>query len=169
MWCCPRAGSFYEIFAALTFRFVVDIIVILSVYQGDWKAQSMHGTISHPISVGHKLRWELQSAQLFFTSCCSLPEAHWGTLKWGTLYWNAILYGLAAISMSQQNATNLVELIFQRLHVISSLMPEKSNKTSFDSPNVIQLPIQDRSLHHTHSLWPFWLSFAHCDYLFSLS
>lgn len=141
---------------------------MFSVYQGDWKAQCVHGTISHPISMWHKLRWELQSAQLHF-SCCSHLVAHWGILKWATLYWNAILYGLAAISVSQWRATNLVELIFQRFHLISSLMPDKSNKTLFASPNIIQLPIQHRSLHHSNCLWPFWLCFAHCDYLFSLN
>lgn len=98
-------------------------------------------------------------------SCCSLPVAYWDILKWATLYWNAILCGLAAISTSQWSATNLVELIFQRLHLISSLMPDKSNKTltlpkSFSYPSKTGVCTTVTALTFLTVLCPLWLLFS---------
>lgn len=148
MWCCPRAESFCEIFGALTFRFMVDIIVCHVFCVSVWLKSPVCMALFLTPSPRDKNVHESFSLLNFSSSflhfpCCSLPVAHWGILKWATLYWNAILYGLAAISKSQWSATNLVELIFQRFHLVSSLMPDKRNKTFFDSPNTIQLPIQD--------------------------
>ena len=152
--------------------------VMFSVWQCDWKAQRVHGTISHHIYTWHKGRWELQSAQPFFAfPAVSLLVSHWGILKWATLCWNAILCRLAAISTSQWCATNLVGLSFQRPHLFWNLM--RSNfLTLINQPKAsLALPTpfssdSSKTGHHSgvclysNSLWPFWLCFVHCDYLF---
>lgn len=152
MCCCPRAGSFCEIFGALTLRFMVDITVSCFLCtRVSEKLRMCMAPFLTPSPRDTNLHESFGLLNFYSLSCCSLPVAYWGILKWATLYWNAILCGLAAISTSQWSATILVELIFQRLHLISSLMPDKSNKTLFDSSKAIQLPIQDRSLHHSNS------------------
>ena len=106
-----------------------------------------------------------------------VSEMYWTVHFKPALYWKAILCDLAAISMSQRCATNLIELWFQRPHLIWSLM--RSNFfTLINQPKAslaLLTPFSSYSSetgHHTgvchfsNSVWPFWLCFACCDNLY---
>lgn len=127
----------------------------------------------------HDIKGDQSFRLLSLSALFLLPLSLWLTgLFWNEpLYWNAILCRLAAISTSQWCATNLVELSFQRPHLIWNSMPSNflilinqpkaslALLTPFSSYSS-KTRHHSEVCHYSNSLWHFWLCFAHCDYLF---
>lgn len=123
----------------------------------------------------HKRTSEVQSAQPFFIfPATSFPVAPCFKMSQSVLKCNPMWPGC---STSQWCATKLAELSFQRPHLIWSLMP--SNFLTLINQQKASLALltpfatySSKTGHHSgvclysNRLWPFWLCFACCDYLF---
>lgn len=93
------------------------------------------------------------SLSLLLSSCGSLGyfKMSHSVLKCNLMW--AGCYQHISVKCNKFGRANISKTSFDlMLDAIQIPHPDKSNKNFFDSPNTIQLPIQDRSLHHRNSL-----------------